>query len=53
MSCISHRKKPSFKSAPKVDFILYKGAAGSLELAQKLKVVKNFEKKNILEALLE
>ena len=44
MSCISHRKKPSFKYAPKVDFTLYKGAAGSLELAQKLKV-KNFEKK--------
>ena len=53
MSCISHRKKPSFKSAPKVNFTLYKGAAGSLELAQKLKVVKNFEKKKILEALLE
>ena len=53
MNCISHRKKPSFKSAPKVDFTLYKGATGSLELAQKLKVVKNFEKKNILEALLE
>ena len=47
MNCISHRKKPSFKSAPKVDFTLYKGAAGSLELAQKLKVVKNFEKKRL------
>ena len=46
-------KKTSFKSAPKVVFTLYKGAAGSLELAQKLKVVKNFEKKKILEALLE
>ena len=45
MSCISHRKKPSFKSAPKVHFTSYKGAAGSIELAQKLKVVKNFEKK--------
>ena len=53
MSCISHRKKPSFKSAPKVDLTLYKGAAGSIELAQKLKVVKNFEKKEILEVLLE
>ena len=38
-------KKTSFKSAPKVIFTLYKGAAGSLELAQKLKVVKNFAKK--------
>ena len=45
MSCISYRKKPSFKSAPKVVITLYKFAAGSLELAQKLKVVKNFEKK--------
>ena len=53
MSCISDRKKPSFKSTLKVVFTLYKGAAGSLELAQKLKVVKNFEKKKILEALLE
>ena len=38
-------KKPSFESSPKVVFTLCKGAAGSLELAQKLKVVKNFEKK--------
>ena len=54
MSCISYRKKPSFKSAPKVVFTLYKGATGSLELAQKLKVVKNFaKKKKFLEALLE
>ena len=45
MSCISYRKKLSFKSAPKVVITLYKSAAGSLELAQKLKVVKNFEKK--------
>ena len=45
MSCISYRKKPSFKSAPKVVITLYKFAAGSLELAQKLKVIKNFEKK--------
>ena len=47
-------KKTSVKSAPKVAFTLYKGATGSLELAQKLKVVKNFaKKKKILEALLE
>ena len=46
MSCISYRKKkPSFESSPKIVFTLYKGAAGSLELAQKLKVVKNFAKK--------
>ena len=45
VSCISYKKKPSFKSAPKVAFTLYKGAADSLELAQKLKFVKNFEKK--------
>ena len=45
MSCINYREKPSFKSVPKVVFTLYKGAAGSLELAQKLEVVKNFEKK--------
>ena len=38
-------KKPSFKSAPKLLFTLYKGTVGSLELAQKLKAVKNFEKK--------
>ena len=45
MSCISYKKKHSFKSAPKVAFTLYKGAADSLELARKLKFVKNFEKK--------
>ena len=45
MSCIRYRKKPSFKSAAKVVFTLYKGSAGSLKPAQKLKVVKNFEKK--------
>ena len=39
------QENPSFKSAPKVVFTLYKGAAASLELAQKLKVIKNFEKK--------
>ena len=53
MSYISYRKKPSFKSGPKVVFTLYKCAAGSLELAQKLKFVKNFETKKILEVLLE
>ena len=53
MSCISYRKKPSFKSSSKVVFALYKGAAGSLELSRKLKVVKNFEKTKILEAFLE
>ena len=45
MSFISYRKKPSFKSAPKVVSTLYKGAAGSLELAQRLKVVKKFVEK--------
>ena len=39
------QENSSFKSAPKVVFTLYKGAVGSLELAQKGKVVKNFEKK--------
>ena len=53
MSCISCRKKTSFKSAPKVVFTLYNRAAGYLELAQKLKVVKGFEKKKILEVLFE
>ena len=46
------QENPSFKSAPKVVFTLYKGALGSLELAQKGKVVKNFEKK-IFEVRLE
>ena len=47
------QENSSFKSAPKVVFTLYKGAVGSLELAQKGKVVKNFEKKKIFEARLE
>ena len=47
------QENPSFKSAPKVVFTLYKGAVGSLEHAQKGKVVKNFEKKKIFEVRLE
>ena len=35
------QEKPAFKSAPKVVLTLYKGTAGSLELAEKGKVVKN------------
>ena len=42
---LNKQKNHSFKSAPKVVFTLYKGTVGSLELTQKGKVVKNFEKK--------
>ena len=41
------QERPSFKSAPKVAFTLYNGIVGSLELAQKVKIVKNFEKQNL------
>ena len=50
---LTNRKKFALKSAPKVVLTLYKGTAGSLELAQKGKVVKNLKKKKNLEALLE
>ena len=43
-----NRKKPSFKSAPKVVFTLYKGIVVSLELDQKGKDAKNFEKEKII-----
>ena len=43
-----NRKKPSFKSAPKVVFTLYKCIVGSIELDQKGKVVENFEKEKII-----
>ena len=35
----------SLKSANKVAFTLYKGIVGSLELAQNIKVLKNFDQK--------
>ena len=37
------------KSVLKVAFTLYKGTVGFIELAQKVKVVKNFEKDSLHE----
>ena len=39
----------SVKSVPKVAFTLYEGTVGSIELVQKVEVVKNFEKDSLHE----